>query len=118
MIVTTYQDDDDFGLAIGASGTWPADEPGAGYRLRAVPELPTGEVHAVSISLDDGLLAEVTLRVEDQEVLLVAGEAAEDHSGRLVWHRLDESVLVFTRPCDVEAMSWIPARTSLQRVVA
>ncbi|MEV6923295.1 hypothetical protein AB0M46_02115 [Dactylosporangium sp. NPDC051485] len=114
VVVTTYQDNDAFGLAIGTSGNWPAEEPGAGYRMRDLPELPTGQVQEVSAYLDGDLLAEVTLRVGGQELLLAAGEADEDHSGRLVWHRLDESVLVFTRPGDVEAMSWVPARTSLR----
>ncbi|MFC5007262.1 hypothetical protein ACFPIJ_56825 [Dactylosporangium cerinum] len=116
VVVTTYQDNDAFGLAIGTSSNWPTEELGAGYRLRALPELPTGRVQEVLAYLDGDLLAELTLRVEGQELLLVAGEADEDHFGRLVWHRLDESVLVFTRPGDVEAMSWVPARTPLRLV--
>jgi hypothetical protein len=116
MEVSTYQDDDAFGLAIGVSSSWPAEEPPPGYRLRAVPELPTGRVEEVSVYLDGDLLAEVTLRVESHELLLLAGESDPDRSGALVWHRLDESVLVFTRPADAETMSWMPARMPLRLV--
>jgi hypothetical protein len=56
-----------------------------------------------------GQYREVTRRVEGQDLMLIAGEADEDHSGRLVWHRL-------TRPDDVEAMSWLPARPPLRLV--
>ncbi|WP_433087482.1 hypothetical protein ACQP1P_16150 [Dactylosporangium sp. CA-052675] len=116
VVVTTYQDDDGFGLAIDTCSTWPSEAPDAGYRLRALPELPTGRVQEASTYLDGDLLAEVMLRVEGRELLLVAGEADEDHSGRLVWHRLDESVLVFTRPGDAEAIPWVPARTPLRLI--
>jgi hypothetical protein len=115
MTITTYQDNDAFGLTIGASSDRPTGQPGAGYRSRTLPELPTGQIQEVSAYLDGDLLAEVTLRVEGQELLLIAGEADEHHSGRLVWHRLDESVLVFTRPGDAEAIPWVPARTPLRR---
>lgn len=116
LAVATYQDDDGFGLAIDTCNSCSDKEAGAGYRLRALPELPTGQVQEVSACLDDDLLAEVTVRVNGKDLLLVAGEAYEDHSGELVWHRLDESVLVFARPGDVEAMSWMPARRPLNFV--
>jgi hypothetical protein len=113
LVVTTYQDDDAFGLAIDTSSNAPTEDPGTGYRSRNLPELPTGQIEETAVYLDGDLLAEVTLRVEGQELLLIAGEADEDQSGRLVWHRLDESVLVFPRPSDAGAMSWTPIRTPL-----
>ena len=36
MVITTYQDDVAFRLAIGTSSNWPTEEPGAGYRLRTL----------------------------------------------------------------------------------
>ena len=113
LAVTTYQDNDAFGLAHGASGNAPPEEPGTGYRSRPLPELPTGQIEDVAVHLDGDLVAEVTLRVEGQDLLLIAGEADEDQSGRLVWHRLDESVLVFPQPNDAGTMSWTPTRTPI-----
>jgi hypothetical protein len=85
-----------------------------GYRLRSLTELSTGRVQEVSVRLDDGLIAEVSLLVGDRELLLVAGEAEEQPSGQLVWHRLDESVLVFTDPDEVERVRWVPVRGLLR----
>lgn len=116
VTIATYQDDDLFGLTIQPSAGPDGDDLGHGYRLRALPELPTGLVRKVSIYLDGDVLAEVSLRVGRRNLLLVAGEAEEDHDGRLVWHRLDESVLAFTAPNVVGQMPWVPARGRLQPI--
>jgi len=116
LSVTTYQDNDAFGLTIDIFTGAPTEAPGPGYRSRALPELPTGQIEEVAAYLDGDLLAEVGLRVAGQELLLIAGEAHEEQSGRLVWHRLDESVLVFPRPSDADAMSWTPIRDPLRFV--
>jgi hypothetical protein len=113
LVVTTYQDSDAFGLAIGTSSNALIEEQGTGYRSRTLPELPTGQIEEMTVYLDVDLLAEVTVRVGGQELLLIAGEADEDQADRLVWHRLGESVLVFTQPSHAGAMSWIPIRTPL-----
>jgi hypothetical protein len=113
--VATYQDDDSFGLTIQVDAGFDSDDVGHGYRARALPELPLGLVRHVSVYVDADVLAEVGLRVGDRDLLLVAGEAQEDQTGRLVWHRFDESVLAFPDPTVVERVHWVPARTRLHR---
>lgn len=115
--VAIYQDDDLFGLMIQANAGFGGDDVGHGYRVRALPELPMGPVRQVSVYVDADVLAEVSLRVGDRDLLLVAGEADEDQTGRLVWRRFDESVLAFPDPTAVEQVQWIPARTRLHRII-
>ncbi|MET7808877.1 hypothetical protein [Micromonospora chersina] len=116
VTIATYQHDDLFGLRIERSAGADGDDVSHGYRRRALPELPTGLVQRVSIDLDGDVLAEVRLQVERRDLLLVAGEAEENFEDRLVWRRLDESVLAFTDANTVERMKWVPARRRLQRI--
>ncbi|MFE3782629.1 hypothetical protein ACFXPA_31130 [Amycolatopsis sp. NPDC059090] len=104
LSVLTYQDDDLFGL-------WPQRRPDPRlenrerwdgiYRWTALNELPTGLVEDVVVFAEEGVLAEVDLRVGGRPLVLVAGELIEDWT-RLVFNRLDESVLVFTDPAAAE----------------
>ena len=57
-------------------------------------DLPTGEIHVVSVLLDEGDIAEVRLRVEATEVRLWAGEVHEQDDGSLKVVTMDECVLV------------------------
>ncbi|MGC4818704.1 hypothetical protein [Micromonospora sp. DT63] len=116
VTIATYQDDDLFGLRIDLSAGSNVDDVSHGYRRRNLPELPTGLVRKVSIDLDGDVVAEVGLQVEGHDLLLVAGEAEENFEGRLVWRRLDESVLAFTDPNTVEQMQWVPTRGRLRRI--
>ncbi|MET7806624.1 hypothetical protein [Micromonospora chersina] len=116
VTIATYQHDDLFGLRIERSAGSDGDDVSHGYRRCALPELPTGLVRRVSIDLDGDVLAEVRLQVERRDLLLLAGEAEEDFDGRLVWRRLDESVLAFTDPNTVEQMKWVAARRQLRRI--
>ncbi|SCE94603.1 hypothetical protein GA0070214_103494 [Micromonospora chaiyaphumensis] len=116
VTIATYQDDCLFGLRIELSAGPGGDDDSHGYRRRALPELPTGLIRAVSIDLDGDVLAEVGLEVDGRHLLLVAGEADEDFEGRLVWRRLDESVLAFTDPNTVEQLQWASPRRRLQRI--
>ena len=66
----------------------------------------------LTVRFDTGrlLVAEVLLRIVGHDVLLMAGEPYEGQNGQLVWHRLDESVLVLTDPAGADDVSWIPER--------
>jgi hypothetical protein len=108
---STYQDDHGWGL-------WPLPRSPIGnlaerngvYRMRTLPELPTGKVDGVSVVVDEGVLAEVVLSIRGRRLLLMAGEVYESGHGRLQFVRLDESVLVFTDPLAAESVDWIPDR--------
>ena len=113
--ITTYQDDDLFGLAI-APGVGFDGDLGRGYRLRTLTELPTGTVDDVAVLLDRDVIAEVHLQLGDRHLFLVAGEVHEDQTGAFVWHRLDESVLAFTDPDALARMSWMPTRGPLRHI--
>jgi hypothetical protein len=111
--VSTYQDDDRWGL-------WSRpliernDRQWHGiYRWRALADLPIGHVDHVSVFLDDGVVAEVFLRIGRQPLLLVAGEVYETFGEGLRIHRLDESVLAFTDPDAATSITWVPARLDL-----
>jgi hypothetical protein len=112
---STYQDDTLFGLTVGHQGG--GRNSGSGvqgiYRSRALPELPRGPIQAVAVYLDHGVVAEVEMRVGDRALLLIAGEAEENDGGRLTWHRLDESILVFFDRSIANGMVWIPDRGGL-----
>ncbi|WP_433789051.1 hypothetical protein [Actinoplanes sp. CA-252034] len=114
--ITTYQNDLSFGMWANAGAVCDRDDRGRGYRRRALTELPTGRIVEVEVYLDDDVLAEVRIQIADNELLLVAGESYEDWSGGLEWHRLDESVLVFTDPGEAEKMRWVPSRGALRRI--
>ena len=103
LSVVTYQDDDAWGL-------W-TQPPGHGggegiYRERHLPELPTGRIDDVTVRLERGVLAEVSLRIAARPLLLLAGEAHEDRDGDLYFCRLDESVLAFTDPAVAATIAW------------
>lgn len=109
--VTTYQDDAEFGLRAWADARFPDGEKWDGiYRWRALTELPLGQVEEVDVVVDEGVLAEVCLRIGARPLLLVAGELDETVAGGLSFHRLDESVLAFTDPGDAERVPWTPPR--------
>ncbi|GIE86007.1 hypothetical protein [Actinoplanes regularis] len=108
--VDTDQGDRSWGLLPnpGAPGT--STDPGGIFRLRSLPELPLGEVDAVSAFLDDDVLAEVLIRIQGRSLLLMAGEVYEQWDGGLSFVRHDESVLVFTDPSAAESIDWLPER--------
>jgi hypothetical protein len=108
--IDTYQNDNEFGLQLTPEQPLePRDWDGI-YRQRAL-DLPLGAIDSVDVRLDEGTLAEVTLRFSDAEMLLIAGEIWEDRDGTLSLHRYDESVLVFTDVAAARALTWIPPRT-------
>src|SRR5262245_55334704 len=104
MAFTTCEQHDAWGLIANACAA-----PDAG--CRELPELPTGEVRGVAVTVEDGIIAEVELRVGETSLLLIAGEAY----GETGWHRYDESVLVFTDPAAADRMTWTPARAPVNR---
>lgn len=112
---STYQNDDVFGLTVVAQGSTPTSGTDIGgiYRSRELTELPRGHIQAVSVYVDEGVLAEVDVRIDAGGILLIAGEAEENRDGRLTWHRLDESVLVFRDRSIADGMAWIPHRGDL-----
>jgi hypothetical protein len=108
--IDTYQDDSEFGLQLTPPQPLePRDWDGI-YRHRAL-DLPFGTIGSVDVRVEEGTLAEVTLRFSDAEMLLIAGEASEEWDGTLSLHRYDESVLVFTDLAAARALTWIPPRT-------
>lgn len=119
FVISTYQDDDEFGLSPQAqakdrcdSTTWDGI-----FRRVQLAELPTGVVEHVSVFVDAGVLAEVELRIGGlRPLLLIAGEAEETPSGSLHIIRRDESVLVFTDPDDALRVAWMPPREQLTLV--
>lgn len=108
LAVVPYQDDDVWGLLIE-----PARDRGGSegiFRQRSFPELPTGRIDDVTVRLDEGVLAEVSLHIGARPLLLIAGEAY-DAWGDLYFCRLDSSVLAFTDPAVVDTIPWRgPAR--------
>jgi hypothetical protein len=101
--VMTYQDDDVWGLWTQPPG------PGGGdgiYRERHLPELPTGPIDDVTVRLEHGVLAEVSLRIGTRPLVLLADEAYEDWGDNLYFCRPDESVLAFTDPAAVDTIPW------------
>ncbi|MGB3437256.1 MAG: hypothetical protein WBA97_00780 [Actinophytocola sp.] len=123
LSVGSYQDDACFGLwtdqerefqdKLRDRGLWDGI-----YRWRPLTELPTGQVDQVAVFVDevDGVLAEVALRIGGRPLLLIAGELWETSEGGLEFHRLDESVLVFTDPAAAGHLDWIPSRQGLVRI--
>ena len=116
--VLAYQGDQAWSLGCADGGGWQDEDLGWSiFRRRSLPELPTGRIDEVAAYLDGDTLAEVTLRVGGHDLLIMAGEAGEERSGELSWHRGDESVLVFTEPGKADAMLWIPPREPLQSII-
>ncbi|GAA3006666.1 hypothetical protein [Actinokineospora diospyrosa] len=106
--ITDYQSDDAWGLF-----PWPGAHyeyrPADGiYRWRPLPELPTGDVDEVVVLADaeTGLLAEVHLVIGGNLLALVSGEVIERGNGTVDIVRLDECVLVFTNPDDIDRVPW------------
>jgi hypothetical protein len=117
VAVSTYQNDDLWGLQFNRPAELAGFESDGIFRHRVLSELPIGEIEAVSIRravphLD---LAEVVLEIAGQEVTLLAGEIEELGRGRLVFRWMDESVLVFTDPAAIESTSWTPQRRFVER---
>ena len=121
LSVHTYQDDTCFGLwtdqeyvhdKLQDRGLWNGI-----YRWRPLTELPTGQVDQVAVFVDevDSVVAEVHLQIGGRPLLLIAGELDEMWGGGLVFHRLDESVLVFTDPAAVDHVPWTSSRGGLAR---
>jgi hypothetical protein len=110
--VRTYQNDSEWGLILRAADA-ASDTVGGIHRLRRLAELPTGQVSSADIRQSRaGDIGEVTLLVDDQPVLLMAGEIYETVTDRLEFHVADESVLVFPHPSDANAIAWIGERAS------
>jgi hypothetical protein len=108
--VGTYQDDDVWGLRLRpGTGHGTADRDGI-YRSRVLSELPTGGIDDVSAVVEDGVLAEVVLRIDGRPLLLMAGEGYETTADRVRMVRLDESVLVFIDPSAADSLGWTPPR--------
>jgi hypothetical protein len=110
-LVDTYQDDDGWGLWL--TEREPRWDGYYGIYREGRPALPTGPIRSVAVWLYDGLLAEVRLRIGEQELLLVAGETSENWDGGFDLHWLDESVLVFTDTAAADWLPWKPARPSV-----
>lgn len=120
LSVTTYHDDDCFGLRSCLEAKLGDDNaPWEGiYRRRPLAELPAGAVGEVSVFADEGVIAEVRLEIGTRPLLLIAGELDETPAGALLFHRLDESVLVFTDPAATEAVPWTTSRRDLALIQA
>lgn len=91
-------------------------DPGGGTRWRVLSELPAGPVDEVTVYGDEGVLAEVLLVIGGRPLLLMAGELYETWTDDLEFHRLDESVLVFTDPAAAELISWSTPRRGLTAI--
>ncbi|MEO5902338.1 MAG: hypothetical protein ABIR68_19700 [Ilumatobacteraceae bacterium] len=109
--VSTYQDDDEFGLSIASDVETPDDTErieGTTWR-RVLDEVPVGLVGAVSIKLlGRSNVSAVTLQVGAKRVVLIAAEFYEEFSGELTVKPLDESVLLFVDPstADIDGLPW------------
>lgn len=109
--IDTYQDDTTFGLRVAASVARRDRKWDGIYRQREL-DLPVGRIDAVTTSLDEGTLAEVTLSIGQMTLLLIAAEIYESNDGSLEWHRFDESVMVFAEPTEADKIEWLPPRPS------
>jgi hypothetical protein len=107
--IETYQDDDSFGLRVAVS-THSHDQEWAGIYRKTELSLPIGRSDEVTVRLEGGTLAEVTLSIDRMAILLIAAEIYELNNGSLEWHRFDESVLLFPEPTEADKIEWIPTR--------
>jgi hypothetical protein len=95
--VITYQNDDHWGLFRKDSlppALRPTNDPDSIYRWRQLDTLPTGRIRAVSVTLNEGDIAEIKLDVEGREARVLAGEVYEQNDGSLRVVFMDESILV------------------------
>lgn len=111
--ILTYQNDDSWGLYLSPlnneSELNVEREHYPIFRLWEVTEFPKGTILDVSIAQNEaGDIAEMTLVIGQQSILLMAGEVYEhvDETIRVV--RNDESVFVFLNPHDVERVTFYP----------
>jgi len=118
LLVSHYQGDDGFGFRLDRRVS-PFQIHGTDgiYRRTQLAELPTGPVKAVitRTATGTGDLAELVIDVDDQELLLIAGEISETWTERLEWRWLDESTLIFSNPDDANALDWVPQRNYDER---
>jgi hypothetical protein len=115
--IDTYQDEVGFGLRLTASAPSSGSEEWDGiYREREI-DLPAGRINAVTVRLDEGTVAEVAVSIGDVTLLLIAAELYELNDGSLEWHRLDESVAVFTEPSEADKIKWLPPRPPLRAAI-
>lgn len=75
-----YQDNDWFGLRLEDVGLPTPDDCHGIFRWRTL-DLATGHIDAVRVAFDEGTLARVTLTIDGQDLLLVAGEVYETWGG-------------------------------------
>ena len=95
--IVIYQNDDRWGLfrenALPPSSLC-TDKPDCIFRSRLLPEIPSGQIRDVSVSLNEGDIEEVILDVEGVKVRLLSGEVYEQNAGSLRVVTLDSSILV------------------------
>lgn len=101
--ISTYQDDDEFGLSIDSIGTIPEDsrrwpdqngEPSI-FRWRVADELPTGQLSNVVVKQNDrGNIATVEFQIKDRLIKFSAGEVYENNDNTFDVKFMDESVLI------------------------
>lgn len=116
MSITTYQDDAFYGLRSFPEARFDERTWEGIYRWRALTELPVGEVEEVAVFVDEGLLAEVDLRIGGHPLLLVAGELDGTPEDELLLHRLNDSVLAFTDLGAAENAPWTSSRRDLRPI--
>lgn len=106
-----YQNNDEWGLTVDRRRE-PSEQDlhrSAGYRVSTLDDLPLGVVRQVSVFVSDrGDLAEIELDVDEQFLLLVAGETYETSGDEIEFGRYDESVLVFRSRVDYDSLDWKP----------
>ena len=101
--ISTYQDDDEFGLSIEpiprapqGSDQW-ADQVGntSIFRWRVARELPTGKISQVAVKQNDrNNIAMVELKIQSHLIRLAPGEVYENQDQSFDVRFMDESVLV------------------------
>lgn len=106
--ISTYQDDDEFGLSIDAvmsipdeSRRWPDvnGEPSI-FRWRVADELPTGQLSNVLVQQNDrGNIETVEFQIQDRMIQLKPGEVYENDDNQFDVKFMDESVLVQVDGC-------------------
>lgn len=115
IFITTYQDDDLFGLNFLWASDRPLPESDTGS-LRSRSDLPllTGPINKVEVVFDTtvhsrggrGMLSEVLLHGETSSSLLIAAEAYS----RDDWRLYDESVVVLPDATTADMLDWHPPR--------
>ena len=101
--ISTYQDDDEFGLSIEPIPRAPQEsDQWAGqvgntsiFRWRMACELPTGKISQVTVKQNDrNNIAIVELKIQSHLIQLAAGEVHEKQDQSFDVRFMDESVLV------------------------